>query len=79
MGKKTITKKQDRLLAEQAWENMNNEENISQKEYWIDGFTAGLNENKFNLTKEVKEALFWSFVYGISIATYFIAVQLIVK
>ena len=49
------------------------------KEYWIDGFTAGLNENKFNLTKEVKEALFWSLIYGISIATYFIAVQLIVK
>jgi hypothetical protein len=71
--------KKDHTLAEKAWENINNEGSISQKEYWIDGFTAGLNENKFNLTKEVKEALFWSFVYGISIATYFIAVQLIVK
>lgn len=72
MSEKAITKRKlqrqkEKLQAEQAWENMNNEGTLDQKEYWIHGYICGMNSNRFRLSKEAKEGLLWSGIFAVGI------------
>jgi len=47
MSEEAITKRKlqrhkEKLQAEQAWENMNNEGTLSEREYWMHGYRCGM-------------------------------------
>ena len=77
--KRKLQRKHEQLIAEQAWENMNNEGTSSEREYWMHGYRCGMNSNKFILSKEVKEGMFWSVFFGIMVLLYFISFLILFK
>ena len=67
IAERKLERQKEQLLAEQAWENMNNEGTSEQREYWMHGYTCGMNSNKFLLSKGAKEGLLWSGIFAVSI------------
>ena len=67
IAKRKLERHKEQLLAEQAWENMNNEGTTDQGEYWMHGYKCGMNSNKFILSKEAKEGLLWSGIFAVGI------------
>jgi alpha-amylase/alpha-mannosidase (GH57 family) len=67
IAQRKLERQKEQLLAEQAWENMNNEGTSDQREYWMHGYKCGMNSNKFILSKEAKEGLLWSGIFAVGI------------
>jgi hypothetical protein len=65
--KRKLQRKNEQLIAEQAWENMNNGGTSSEREYWMHGYRCGMNSNKFILSKGAKEGLLWSGIFAVGI------------
>ena len=42
IAQRKLERHKEQLLAEQAWENMNNEGTSDQREYWMHGYRCGM-------------------------------------